>query len=215
MRCVTVPERTDPPALTSSHPASLRHEDVAAAASRPSRSRPTSSDLPVMVNRYMALQEAEQEVEYISALVALSRDDSPLDDTHIRQALQQIHEACTEIGDIEAACSNARDKFKAAMLRPSDLLARHRFSDALSMLRLRMREARRAVATDEGPAIEPPRRSAWTARARAEPVWTARRVPGALRRALRRGKHAARTKHAQVRGARWSHTGEPPKRLPR
>lgn len=108
-----------------------------------------------MVSRRIAIQEAEQDIERLMALVSRSDDCAAVDEVAMRQTLQRIAFSCADIGQIGVSSAAARDAFKAAMLRPSDLRLRQHFRDTLSDLRMSVREARRALATSEWPAPDP------------------------------------------------------------
>jgi len=106
------------------------------------------------LNRRTAIEETEQEIEAILSHVDRAQSGVPFDELAVRQALGRCLSASESIARIVPPCHAARDVMLACVLRPTDLQLRHKFRDAVTDLRMALREERRALAMQEWPADE-------------------------------------------------------------
>ncbi len=111
------------------------------------------------LNRRIAIDETEQEIESILSHVDRAESGMPFDELAVRQALGRCVSAADSIERIVRPCHVARELMLACVLRPTDLKLRHQFRDAVTDLRMALREERRALTTDD-----------WTAEEQASPA---------------------------------------------
>ena len=106
------------------------------------------------LNRRTAIEETEREIDTILSLVDRAEAGQSFDELAVRQSLGRCLSACESIAEIVVPCHDARELMLACVLRPTDLRLRHKFRDAVTDLRVTLREARRTLATQEWPVDE-------------------------------------------------------------
>ena len=106
------------------------------------------------LNRRTAVEETEREIELILAQVDRAEAGQKFDELAVRQSLGRCVAASDSVAEIVAPCSAARELMLACVLRPTDLRLRHQFRDAITDLRMALREVRRTLSTQEWPADE-------------------------------------------------------------
>lgn len=109
----------------------------------------------MLLNRRTAVEEIEREIDTILSLVDRAEDGQPFDELAVRQSFGRCISASESVAEIVAPCNAARELMLSCVLRPTDLRLRHRFRDAVSDLRMTLREVRRTLTTQEWPVDEP------------------------------------------------------------